>query len=102
MQPAQPNMFEMLMPFLIVFAIMYFLMIRPQSKRLKQHQSFLQGLKRGDEVVTSAGILGKIDGLTEQFVTLEVDSGVKLRILRKQIASSAASATGPNSTEAKK
>lgn len=92
MQPAQPNMLEMFMPFIIVLGIMYFLMIRPQSKRLKQHESFLKDLKRGDEVVTSSGILGKIDGMTEQFVTLEIADGVKIKMLRKQIAGSAAAA----------
>lgn len=95
---AQPSMLEMLMPFIIVFGIMYFMMIRPQSKRLKQHESYLKDIKRGDEVVTSSGILGKVDGLTDQFVTLEIADGVKIRMLRKQIAGSAATATG----EAKK
>lgn len=84
------------MPLIIIFGIMYFLILRPQSKRLKTHQSFLEGLKRGDQVVTNGGILGTVDGLTDQFVTLEIDQGVKIRVVRKQIAASAASviATG--------
>lgn len=98
MAPAQPSMFEMLMPFLIVFGIMYFLMIRPQSKRLKAHETFLKDMKRGDQVVTSSGILGTIDGMTEQFVTLEIADGVKVRMLKKQISGLAATVTG----EAKK
>jgi preprotein translocase subunit YajC len=98
MAPAQPSMFEMLMPFIIVFGIMYFLMIRPQSKRLKAHETFLKEMKRGDQVVTSSGILGTVDGMTEQFVTLEIADGVKVRMLKKQIAGTAAAATG----EAKK
>ena len=93
MNPAQPSMLEMSMPIIIVFVVMYFLMIRPQGQRMKKHEGFLKDLKRGDQVVTSSGILGTIDGLTEQFVTLEVDTGVKIRMLRKQIASSAAAAT---------
>jgi preprotein translocase subunit YajC len=99
MQPAQPSMLEMFMPFIIVLGIMYFLMIRPQSKRLKQHESFLKEIKRGDQVLTSSGILGTVDGLTEQYVTLEISPGVKIKILRKQIAGSAAAAT---TSEAKK
>ncbi len=93
MQPAQPSTLEMLLPFIVLFGVMYFLMIRPQSKRLKEHSSFLKDLKRGDQVVTSSGILGTIDGLTEQFVTLEIADGVKVKMLRKQIASSAATVT---------
>lgn len=99
MQPAQPSMLEMFMPFIIVLGIMYFMMIRPQSRRLKQHEGFLKELKRGDEVVTSSGILGKVDGLTDQFVTLEIADGVKIRMLRKQIAGSAATATGTGETK---
>jgi preprotein translocase subunit YajC len=102
MQPAQPSMLEMSMPIVIVFVVMYFLMIRPQGKKMKQHESFLKGLKRGDQVVTSSGILGTIDGMTDQFVTLEVDTGVKIRMLRKQVATSAAAATATASADTKK
>ena len=91
--PPQPSMLEMSMPIIIVFVVMYFFMIRPQGQKMKKHEGFISGLKRGDQVVTSSGILGTIDGLTEQFVTLEIDTGVKIRMLRKQIATSAAAAT---------
>lgn len=93
MQPAQPSMLEMLFPFVVVFVVIYFFMIRPQSKRMKEHEGFLKDLKRGDQVVTSSGIIGTVDGLTEQFVTLEIASGVKVRMLRKQVTSSLASVT---------
>ena len=96
MSPAQPSAWEMLMPFIFIFVIFYFLIIRPQGKRLKDHEKFLGGLKRGDSVVTSGGILGVIDGLTEQFVTLEIANGVKIKILKKQIAGSQASAVQAN------
>lgn len=82
-----------LVPFIFIFAVMYFLVIRPQSKRQKEHQKFLSELKRGEEVITSSGILGRIEGLTEQFVTLEVADGVRLKILRAQVASSMKTAT---------
>lgn len=101
MQPAQPSMLEMFMPFVIVLGIMYFLMIRPQSKRMKQHESFLKDLKRGDEVLTSSGILGKVDGMTDQFVIMEIADGVKVRMLKKQVAGPASAATSA-SPEAKK
>ena len=107
MQPAQPSMLEMLFPFAIVIVVMYFLMIRPQSKRAREHDTFLKTLKRGDQVVTSSGFLGTVDGMTDQFVTLEIASGVKVKVLRKQIAASAASVTAAataatSATETKK
>lgn len=88
MSPAQPSMVEMLMPFVFIFAIFYFLIIRPQGKRLKEHEKFLGALKRGDSVVTASGILGIIDGIADHVVTLEIASGVKVKVLKKQIASS--------------
>lgn len=86
---AAPSTWEQLMPFVLIFIIFYFLIIRPQAKRHKTHQAFLQSLKRGDSVLTSGGILGTIEGLTDKFVTLEIANGVRIRILRSQIASPA-------------
>ncbi|MCC7404603.1 MAG: preprotein translocase subunit YajC [Bdellovibrionales bacterium] len=91
---AAPSFFEQMMPFLFIFLIFFFLIIRPQQKRAKKQQEFLGALKRGDSVLTSGGIFGTIEGLTDKFVTLEVADGVKLRILRSQIS-------GPVSEEAK-
>lgn len=90
---AQPSAFEMFVPFIFIFVIFYFLIIRPQGKRQKEHQKFLAEIKRGDEVVTSSGILGRVEGLTEQFVTLEIADGVKVKMLRSQIATSQKAAT---------
>lgn len=92
---ARPGLFEQLMPIFFIIAIFYFLLIRPQQKRHKKHQTFLQQLKRGDSVLTSGGILGTIEGLTDQYVTLEISDGVKVRILRAQIS-------GPANEENKK
>jgi len=94
MNSAQPSTIEMFLPFIFIFVIFYFLIIRPQSKKMKQQESFLSQLKRGDAVVTSAGILGNIDGLTEQFVTLEIANGVKIKMLRKQITGTQAQVLG--------
>jgi preprotein translocase subunit YajC len=84
--PAQPSTLEMLLPFVFIFVIFYFLIIRPQGKRLKEHEKFVSDLKRGDAIVTNSGILGTIDGLAEQVVTLEIANGVKIKLLKKQIA----------------
>ncbi len=82
-----PGIFEQIVPFIFMFAIVYFLFIRPQAKRSQEHQKFLNSIKRGDSVITSGGMLGKIEGVTDKFVTLEVSAGVKVRILKNQISS---------------
>ncbi len=81
----KPSILESLFPFILIFAVFYFLIIRPQGKQRKEHAKVLAQLKRGDQVITSSGIYGVIDGLTEKFITLEVDDGVKLKILRSQV-----------------
>jgi preprotein translocase subunit YajC len=89
---AQPGFLEMMVPFIFIFVVFYFLIIRPQGKKQKEHQSFLTALKRGDEVVTASGILGRIEGLTDHFVTLEIADGVRIKMLRNQVASSSKAA----------
>jgi len=87
MNPAsQPSVFEMLMPFLFIFAIFYFLILRPQTKRMKEQEEMIQKLQRGDAVVTNSGILGVIDAINDTVVTLEVAANTKIKVLRKQIA----------------
>jgi preprotein translocase subunit YajC len=68
-----------------MIAIMYFLMIRPQQKQLKDHKALLAGLKKGDGVVTQGGIIGKIAEISEFEVKLEVASGVKIRVLKSSV-----------------
>lgn len=85
----QPSLLEQFFPFILIFFVFFFLVIRPAQKRQKTHRDFLAGIKRGDSVLTSGGILGTIEGITDQFVILEISEGVKIRILKSQIASSA-------------
>lgn len=85
----QPSLLEAVFPFVIMFVILYFMLLRPQMKKQKEHQTFVTALKRGDEVITQSGILGKIEGMTERFVTLEIADGVRIKMLRSQIAGSA-------------
>jgi preprotein translocase subunit YajC len=75
----------MFLPFIIMLAVMYFLMIRPQQKKMKEHQGMISGLKDGDEVITSAGIIGTIQGMTDKVVTLEVAKNVQLKVLKSQV-----------------
>jgi preprotein translocase subunit YajC len=69
----------------LFFVIFYFMLIRPQSKRAKEHRSMLQALAAGDEVVTAGGILGRVIEVGEQFVTVEVADGIRLKIQKAQI-----------------
>jgi len=75
------------LPLVLVFIIFYFLLIRPQQKKGKEHQEMLSRLKKNDEVMTSGGIYGKVVALTDNVVTVEVAPNVRLRINRPQIAS---------------
>ncbi|HEX4925882.1 MAG TPA: preprotein translocase subunit YajC [Bdellovibrionales bacterium] len=91
----QPSLLESLFPIIAVFGIFYFLIIRPQTRRMKKHQEALTQLKKGDEVLTSGGILGTIEGITDKWVTLEIAQGVRIKALKSQIAGLAKDAS-PN------
>lgn len=84
---AGPSLLEQFFPFIIVIFIFYFLVIRPQQKRLQNQKNFTTNLKRGDSVLTTGGIVGTIEGLTDLFVTLQIANGVKIKVLRSAIAS---------------
>lgn len=80
------NSLMMNLPMIVLFvALFYFLIIAPQKKTQKQQQDFQKSLARGDEVVTSSGILGTVAGLTDRIVTLEVAPDTEIRVLRSQI-----------------
>lgn len=72
---------------LAIIVLFYFLLIRPQMKRQKEHRQMVENLQVGDEVVTQGGILGRITDLDEQFATVEVADGVKLRVQRHAVGS---------------
>jgi len=78
-QPQGFTMTTLLFP-VILIAIMYFLMIRPQMKRQKEHKAMLEKIKRGDEVLTNGGIAGVVTDIGDNFVTLEVAENVRIRV----------------------
>jgi preprotein translocase subunit YajC len=82
----QPGFVGMMLPFILMFAVVYFLMIRPQQKRMKEQQSMLTSLKHGDEIVCTSGLLGKVTGITDKVVTLEVADNVRVKMLKSQVA----------------
>ena len=88
-----------------MFAIMYFLMIRPQQKQLKEHRALLANLKKGDNVVTQGGIIGRIYSVADKEVQIEVANNVKLRVLKtsvQTILKDPAETTKPDDTKAEK
>jgi preprotein translocase subunit YajC len=81
------NMLVSLLPFILIFVIMYFLILRPQQKRVKQHQEMVKNIRRGDTVVTSGGLIGKVTKVTdEEQIEVEVADGVRIRQMKSMIA----------------
>ncbi|MCX4025574.1 preprotein translocase subunit YajC [Endozoicomonas sp. SM1973] len=70
----------------LMVAVFYFLLIRPQKKRMKEHQQLVENLNKGDEVVTNGGIVGKVTKVSEQFVTLQVSNNVELNFQKQAIS----------------
>lgn len=82
------------LPLILMFGVFYLLIIRPQAKKAKLHQQMLGQLKKGDEVATTGGLIGKITGIKDDEVTLQVQEGVRLRILRSAVTGLARSGAG--------
>ena len=76
-----------MIPLVFMFAIFYFLLIRPQQKKAKEHRALLEALKKGDLVVTAGGMHGKVTSLDDQVVTLEIAPGVNVKINKGFVAS---------------
>ena len=74
------------LPIVLIFVIFYFLLIRPQQKRAKEHRTLLSNLKLGDQVLTSGGIYGRVTGLREDVVTVEISDKVRVKVNRGNIA----------------
>jgi preprotein translocase subunit YajC len=74
-----------MLPLVLMFVVLYFVMIRPQMKKQKEHRSMLDALAKGDEVVTAGGVLGKVAKLGDSYVGLEVASGVEVQIQRSAV-----------------
>jgi preprotein translocase subunit YajC len=90
-QSPQGGGFAALVPIILMFVIFYFLLIRPQQKKAKTHQEMINNLKKGDRVITSGGLFGRITNLDEQTATLEIADKVRVKITRGSVASLAQS-----------
>jgi len=82
---AEPNALIQMLPFAGILAILYFTMIRPQQKRQKEHQAMIEAVKKGDTIVTTGGLIGKITKVEEGEISLDVGEGVKVRVVKSMI-----------------
>jgi preprotein translocase subunit YajC len=87
---------------ILMIAVFYFILIRPQQKKQKEQDTWLKSLKKGDEVVTSGGVIGRISGLTDNTVTLEVQEKVRIKVLRSSVSGKAPGAVSTTTTEPEK
>ncbi len=71
---------------IVLFVVFYFLLIRPQTKRAKEHKQMVESLSKGDEIVTNGGVLGKITNLGDNFIQLEIDSNTQIKVQRQAVA----------------
>ncbi len=84
--PPAGNAFVQLIPLILIVVIFWFLLIRPQMKRNKQHREMVSSLSNGDEVITSGGILGKITNVGESFVTVKLADGLDIKVQKHAVA----------------
>jgi preprotein translocase subunit YajC len=96
---AGPSPIVNLLPLALIFGVFYFLLIRPQQQKTKEHRQMLANLKRNDEVITSGGLYGKIVALNDKVVTLEIAPNVRVRVERPQISSLASEAAKPGAAD---
>ena len=80
-----PDMLISILPFVLIFVIMYFLIIRPQRQQMKRRQEMLAAVRRGDSVVTGGGLVGKVTKVDEHYAELEISKGVKVRAVKSTI-----------------
>jgi preprotein translocase subunit YajC len=81
-----PSLFTSLIPILLIFVIFYFLLIRPQQKKQKQHQGMIAAIKKGDRIVTNGGIYGTVADVKEHIIVLRIAENVKIELVKSSIA----------------
>lgn len=74
------------LPMILIFVVFYFLLIRPQQKKSKEHRTMLEALQKGDEVVTAGGVVGRVSKLTDQYAAIEIAPSVEINVQRSAIA----------------
>jgi len=75
-----------MLPLLVIMVLFYFMLIRPQTKRAKEHKNMVESLAKGDEIVTNGGLLGKVNDVGESFLNVEIANGVDVKIQKQSVA----------------
>ena len=83
----QAGTLELILPLLLMFAIFYFLLIRPQQKKAKEHKSMVEALNKGDEIITNGGLVAKITDTDENFLTCKISDNVEVKVQRHAVTS---------------
>ena len=83
---AAPNPIVQMVPFLLILVIFYFVLIRPQQKRVQEHTKFLDSLKKGDDVITESGLFGTVVGIDDSSVVLKVAENVRVKYLKTKVS----------------
>lgn len=83
---AAGGLLDLFLPLIIVFAIIYFMILRPQQKRQKEHKDMIDSLRRGDRVISQGGLIGKVSKVSDEEVEIEVATGVKVAVVKSMIA----------------
>jgi preprotein translocase subunit YajC len=84
--PAEADPLMSFLPLILIFVVFYFLLIRPQTKRAKEHKKMVEGLAKGDEVVTNGGLLGRITDVGDNFVQVKVADNVEVKVQKQAVA----------------
>lgn len=82
----QGDMLQSMLPFILILPLFYFLLIRPQTKRAKEHKQMLGSLAKGDEVVTNGGLLGRVTEVGENFIAMEIADGIQVKVQKLAVA----------------
>lgn len=98
----QASPWASMLPLVLIFFVFYFLLIRPQQRRFKQHQTMLDALKKGDQVITGGGIAGKIVGIDGDMATVEIAQGVQVKAIKSSISTVMSKADGTPVVDKKK
>tara|TARA_B100001123_G_C15234099_1_gene996387 strand:+ start:439 stop:780 length:342 start_codon:yes stop_codon:yes gene_type:complete len=99
-QSNSPGIFVQLLPLILIFGVFYFLLIRPQQKRMKQHRTMVSNIQKGDEVLTSGGVIGKVSSVeSDKIIIVEISKDVKIKVKRDTISEVITSKSSPNATK---
>jgi preprotein translocase subunit YajC len=83
---AEPSIFQMFLPLILIFAVFYFLLIRPQQKKAKQHNEMLSAIRRGDRIVTGGGIIGTVARVNDNELLVDISENVRVAVMRGTVA----------------